>query len=196
MNQQATLRATIERHLADEGFAQDGGAAERWVVARVGPVPICIPNTAARRRAVPYHDANHVLSGYAHDLLGESEIGAWELGGGCRNYAAAWVLNWAALVPGLLFAPGRMFRAFVRGRRTGNLYGLDLDQVLDLPLTEVRRRFGIVATDYRPTVADFFLFAVVALLAPLVGLIPLVLAAATSPAWIAEGAHRHRRAAA
>lgn len=106
MNQQATLRVAIESHLAEEGFAPDGGVAERWAVTRVGPLPICIPNTAARRRAVPYHDANHVLSGYEH-----------------------------------------------------------------------------------------LLFAMVSLLAPLVGLIPFVLAVATSPAWLAEGAHRRRRAA-
>lgn len=194
MNQQATLKATIEAHLAEEGFGPDGGVAERWAVTRVGPVPICIPNTAARRKAVPYHDANHVVSGYEHDLVGESEIGAWELGGGCRGYVAAWVLNWAALVPGLVVAPRRMFRAFVRGRHSRNLYAFDLDQLLELPLAEVRHRCRLVASDDpTATIADGFLFAVVVALAPVVGSIPVVLAIVTSPAWLADGAHRHRR---
>ena len=191
--EQSSLRAAVESHLAEEGFGPDGGISERWAVTRVGPIPICIPNTATRRRAVPYHDANHVLSGYEHDLIGESEIGAWELGGGCRSYVAAWVLNWSALVPGLALAPKRMFRAFVRGRHTRNLYGFDLDEVKELPLGDLRRLCGLEDRPHRATMADYMTFALTVALAPVVAVVPLVLAIVTSPLWLAQGAHRQRR---
>lgn len=193
--QQATLRSAVASHLVEEGFGDDGGVNERWAVTRVGPVPICIPNMAMRRKAVPHHDANHVISGYDHDLIGESEIGAWELGGGCRRYVAAWVLNWSALVPGLVLSPRRMFRAFVRGRHSGNLYGHDLDDVRDLSLDDVRRLCALDGGEHRPTLSDCLAFALVVVLAPLVALIPVLVALLTSPVWLAEGAHRRRRVA-
>jgi hypothetical protein len=188
-----TLRQAVERHLAAEGFAPDGGLGDRWAVARVGPVPICVPNTALRRRAVPYHDANHVISGYGHDAVGEAAVGAWELGSGCGREPAAWVLNWSALVPGVVQAPRAVFRAFVRGRHTRNLYGTDLAQMMPLPVDEVRRRCGLDRGEVRATLADTCLFAATVALAPLVGLLPLAVSMVTSPVWIREGAHRRRR---
>lgn len=65
-----TLREVLAQHLADNGFRAD--LHDKWAVIRVGPIPMCITNVAARRRAVPYHDLNHVVSGYGHDGLGEA----------------------------------------------------------------------------------------------------------------------------
>lgn len=89
MDPDITLREALKLHLEEHGFVPDGGLDEKWVTVRVGPVPLCLPNTVSRRRATPFHDLNHVVSGYEHDAIGEAEISAWELGSGCKRYAAA-----------------------------------------------------------------------------------------------------------
>ena len=138
-----TLRQALRIHLAENGFPPDGGMSKKWEVVWAGPVPIGLPNIAARRRATPIHDLNHVVSGYGHDAMGEAENAAWELGGGCRDYVAAWVLNGGALGLGMARSPRRVFAAFVRGRQTRNLYGVETDAVIDLPLSVVRTMLGL-----------------------------------------------------
>lgn len=188
-----TLREAVEKHLADNGFPSDGGLSEKWAVIRLGPIPLCIPNIAARRRAIPYHDLNHVVSGYGNDDLGEAEIGAWELGSGCKDYFVAWILNWSALPLGLR-SPRRLYAAFVRGRRSRNLYGAHLDEVLDRSLGDVRAELG-VTLEFRGDATDLLLFVSLIILSPVVGLIPGLASVLTSPVWITKGAHRQRRTA-
>jgi hypothetical protein len=189
---QLTLREALGQHLAENGFAPDGGLSDRWTFVRFGPIPICIWNTPARKRAAPFHDLNHVVSGYGNDAVGEAEIGAWELASGCKRYFAAWVLNWSVFLLGLR-SPRRMFAAFVRGRRTKNLYGSDTDRLLDLPLGVVRSELEL-DRQVRPSGADLVLFAGAVLLSPLAGAIPSVISIVTSPLWFPSGAWRIRRA--
>ena len=120
------LREARERYFRENGFPEDGGYGARWVKFRMGPLRFAIPNTAARVRAVRYHDLHHVVTDYATDWRGEGEIGAWELASGCAGFVAAWILNTYALAIGLAVAPRAMWRAFLRGRRTRNLYPLSL----------------------------------------------------------------------
>jgi hypothetical protein len=189
-----TLRDALTEHRSTNGFAPDGGVQDRWAVFRLGPVAFCIPNLAVRRRALLRHDLNHVVSGYGHDLRGEAEVSAWELGSGCRRYLAAWVLAWSAIVAGVVMAPGRVFAAFVRGRRTTNLFGTDLDAVLDQPLDAARAMLGLNG-NCRARPADLLLFFLVVALGPLVGAIPVGLSILTSPVWLAQGAQRAPRGA-
>lgn len=188
-----TLREALRNHRAENGFPPDGGVGETWAPVRVGPIPICIPNVAARRRAIPFHDLNHLLTGYGHDDVGEAEIGAFELGSGCKGFVAAWILNWAALLLGVGRAPARVFAAFVRGRHTTNLYATDLDTVLDVPVVLVRSSLGL-DVEYRGRLRDLALFSAAVGLAPLVGAIPGIVALLTSPFWLARGAQRVHRA--
>lgn len=189
-----SLRDALRRHLLEEGFPADGGMNEKWGVVRVGPVPVCIPNIPARRRATPIHDLNHVLAGYGHDAVGEAEIGAWELGGGCGDYWVAWVLNWAAMLLGLVTAPGRLLQAFARGRQSGNLYGAAVEALLDLPVEVVRHELHL-DREHPVRLRDVALFAAVVCVAPVAGAIPAAATIVTSPWWIADGAHKHRRSA-
>jgi hypothetical protein len=187
-----TLRETLQRHLAENGFPADGGLSERWGVVRVGPIPLCIPNTKGRRRATPIHDLNHVLSGYGHDAIGEAEISAFELGGGCKKFLVAWMLDWGALLLGIT-RPKRLFAAFVRGRRTGNLYGKDAEALLDMPLVQVRADLGF-DNEHRGDFGDVIRFGGFLLLSPLVGALAAAPSILRSPLWLAEGAYRQRRA--
>ena len=145
-NESQTVRDARADYFRRAGFPSDGGDAQRWVILRVRGVPVsAFPNFAARRRSVKLHDVHHVLTGYDTSWIGEAEIGAWELGSGCRRHWVAWVLNAQAMVLGLLIAPRRTWRAFVRGRRSGNLYGsASLDEsLLDRTVGDLRREVGI-----------------------------------------------------
>ena len=81
------------------------------------------------------------MTGYTSTFKGETEIGAWEIASGCRHYWVAFVLDMQALMIGILFNPLGVYRAFVRGRRTKNLYYDEFSdlQLMDMPLQEIRK---------------------------------------------------------
>lgn len=152
MNQELPLRydGSLEvdearrRYYEANGFPPDGGDSESWVKVKVGFIPFWFPNSDARRRAVRLHDLHHVATEYDTDMIGEAEIGAWEVGAGCGRYWAAWMLNLMAMSYGLVFAPRRVSRAFRRGRKSTSLYhrgfGPDL---LEVTVADLRRQLGL-----------------------------------------------------
>lgn len=143
------------RYFADNGIAPDGGYADDWVHLKIGPVPVRFPNTAGRVRAVRFHDLNHVVTGYGTDLTGEAEIGAWEIASGCMRFPAAVVLNLLVMGPILFVAPGRIWRAFLRGRRSQNFYqGVWDDALLEREVGEARRALGLLAGSSQPSWED------------------------------------------
>ena len=130
----STVREARARYFAANGF-DERGYADRWVRLQAGPIPMYLPNTRSRVRAVRVHDVHHVVTGYDTSFVGEAAIGAWEIASGCADHGAAWILNLLALPIGLARAPGATFRAFVRGRRSGNLYRRTIDDtLLDQPV--------------------------------------------------------------
>ena len=139
-----SVREARARYFADNAFGDDGGYNDTWVVlARVGPIPLGFPNTPGRLRAVRYHDLHHLVTGYDTDFVGEAEIGAWELGGGCGSFTAAWVLNTLVLPIGAIRAPARTQQAWARGARARTLYDRPFDEaLLELPLAELREQIG------------------------------------------------------
>lgn len=138
-----TLREARDRYFAANRLG-DGGYDAAWVKLQAGPVPIFVPNTQARVRAVRFHDLHHPLTGYGTTWAGEAEIGAWEIASSCADHAAAWLLNLAALAIGVVIAPRLTFAAFVRGRHSRNLYRERFDEaLLAEPLADARRRLGL-----------------------------------------------------
>jgi len=139
----------------ENGFGEDGGYAKKWVRVQLGPVPLAFPNSPGRVRAVRYHDLHHVLTGYQTDVVGEAEIGAWEVASGCAGFWAAWLLNLQAMALGLLAgAPGRLWRAFLRGRRTRNLYRMAFDEaLLETRVGALRSRLGLDVVGTTPGAA-------------------------------------------
>jgi hypothetical protein len=153
------VRDARARYFEANGFG-DGGYDAKWVKLALGPVPFAFPNTAARVRAVRLHDLHHVATGYDTTLLGEAEIGAWEVGGSCRGFVAAWILNLYAMQLGFWISPAAVFRAFVRGRHSGNLYGGVWDErLLDERVGELRARLRLTGPAPPPTPADRAAFA-------------------------------------
>jgi hypothetical protein len=59
MSEVGTVREVIVRHRTESGIAADGGVSDRWVVLRLGHIPMPFLNTPARRKALALHDVNH-----------------------------------------------------------------------------------------------------------------------------------------
>jgi hypothetical protein len=167
-----TLRDARQQYFERNGFG-DGGYASRWVKLKAGPVSFYFPNTKARVRAVKLHDLHHILTEYETTWAGEAEIGAWEVASGCGRHYAAWILNLNAFALGLAMAPGAVYRAFIRGRRTRNLYaGQFQDSLLLRGVGDTRRELQLDSPSGLPSVQDRMAFvawavaAVGCLLAP------------------------------
>lgn len=141
---QRTLGDALEAHFAASGFGRQDYTA-RWAVAPLGPITLVFPNWPARARALSLHDLHHALTGYDTSLVGEAELGAYEVASGCGRHTVSWFLEHEVFSFGLLFAPRRVARAFLRGRRAGNLYGRREadDALLARPLDEVERELGL-----------------------------------------------------
>jgi hypothetical protein len=175
-----TLLEARTRYFEDNGFGEDGGYSDKWVrIELFGGLPVWLPNTPGRVRAVRYHDLHHVVTGYRTDMHGESEISAWELASNCKQEYAAWLLNTGGLIYGLITAPRDMFRAWVRGRHSNNLYGRAFDDVL--LGREVAAMRHELALDQQPRAT--FMDALTFGLASLAAVLPLLLAFA-AVAWL------------
>ena len=153
-----TLRQARQEYFDRNGLG-DGGYTARWVKFQMGPIPFAIPNTEARKKAVKLHDLHHVLTGYGTTWTGEAEISAWEIASGCRDYLVAWVINFFAFIIGLVIAPRAVYRAFLRGRHSGNFYGVRFQEhLLEKRVDETRRELRVDQTAL-PVLTDKLAFA-------------------------------------
>jgi len=135
-----------------EYFARNGFSTaayeDTWAHVRLFGIPIAFPNVRSRRRAIRFHDIHHLVTGYGTDPRGEAEIGAWEIAATFPDrglqFAAAWLLNTVMFALGLVLAPRRVYRAFVRGRHCTSLYRIGWsDALLDRDVDELRRELGL-----------------------------------------------------
>ncbi len=156
----ATIDDARERYFQFAGFESDGGYGARWVKLKIGPAQVAFPNTTCRVRSVKLHDVHHILTEYETTWTGEAEIAAWEVASGCRDHYVAWLLDLSAMAVGLAIAPRRTWRAFVRGRRSRNLYNGEFrDALLQRTVGELRRELEIPDAMPEPTSADVVSFA-------------------------------------
>ena len=155
MDDTQTLGAARAAYYESNHFGADGGDALEWVPIKVLGLTLKIPNSDGRRRAVRIHALHHVVTGYDTTLAGESEIGAWELASGCLRWPAATILTLFALGVGLVIAPGRLIKAWARGRHTQNLYGENgVEHLLPRRVTEIRTTLGLAGTAPRARLRD------------------------------------------
>lgn len=138
-----TVREAFERYLAINGFSTATYTAPT-VDIPIGPLTVPLPNTKGRQAIVRWHDLHHVVTGYGTDLVGEAEIGAWELRAGCTSLAA-YVYNGMAAATGLVIAPLRTLRAFRDAAGCTTLYRLELDfdEALARSVGELRAMTGV-----------------------------------------------------
>ena len=137
-----TLGEARKLYFELNGFGEDGGYEERWIKVKVWRLPVWLPNTEGRRKAVRLHDLHHILTEYPTTWRGEAEISAWEIGGGgLRRYYAGWLLDLMNVAQGLVINPRGLYRAFMRGRGSTNLYSEEFtDELLAHRVGEFRER--------------------------------------------------------
>jgi hypothetical protein len=158
----------------------DGGHSSSYVrIELTKKILLYIPNFDARRKAVFKHDIHHIATGYTSTFKGETEISAWEIASGCRHYWVAWVLDMQAIMIGMLFNPLGVYKAFVKGRRTKNLYNDAFadEQLMDMPLSEIKE--SLLLTNYpqkkKGNLIDLILFLLMLLLGVVYAALSLVL---------------------
>ncbi len=164
---QRIMEALAEFYRVND-YGDDGGASARWIRVKLKPLPLSfyIPNFDARKHALRLHDIHHLATGYQTNLAGEAEIAAWEIGGSCTTYWAAWLLNFSAFCYGWVCLPRRVFRAFVRGRCTRNLYHEGWrDRFLDGTIGRMRQHLELDQITPSARLADITIYLASVMLA-------------------------------
>jgi hypothetical protein len=127
-----TVQAALDAYLLANGFSVEAYHAPTFQLTILGRVRE-FPNSPQRQWAIPLHDLHHVATGYGTDFAGEAEIGAWELGAGCRT-PIVYLLNIIAVAFGMVLSPVRVWRAFGHGLRARTLYRMAIDRSACLAL--------------------------------------------------------------
>jgi hypothetical protein len=158
-----TPKELLDKFYKDYGLPPDGGQSDSRVkIEAFKGFHFFIPNFKARKKAVLKHDTHHLLTEYSSHFIGESEISAWEIASGCKKYWPAFFIDLSGMMIGLLFDFRGVYRAFVRGRRSANLYHdiLNAELVNRTPLKELRNKLHIPPPDSMPKAgfSDFALF--------------------------------------
>ena len=150
------------RYFELNNFGKDGGYDERWIKVKVWHIPIWLPNTAGRVRAVKLHDLHHVLTEYPTTWRGEAEISSWEIGaGGVGKYYAGWLLDLMSVAQGVVVNPQGVYRGFMRGRVSKNLFSKEFsDDVLERKVGEYREYLNLNTDPTLPTARDYFAFVI------------------------------------
>lgn len=177
----AVVGDALVRHYATHGLPTDGGASDPWFRVRIGPFTLRLPNPPARRRAVFFHDVNHIVTGYNTTFSdGEMTIAAFEVGSGCGPFWIAWFINLTMFALGLLVRPRAVFQAFVRGRQTASIYHRQEDRsaIAAMSVAELRTLLRLDAMPPAARFVDRLSFGAWAVVAGLVILTPLLAAVA------------------
>jgi hypothetical protein len=176
-----SLGDALARHYRAHGLPLDGGEHDRTFRVRLGRVTLRLPNPPSRRRAVFFHDVNHVLTGYDTSFAGgEMEIAAFEISSGCGSFWMAWGINLTMFALGLLTAPRRAYAAFVRGRHVASVYRRREDRAMLSAMT-VAGLMALMKIDQAPSAAttqDRVWFVGWAVVALLVLVLPVLVAVA------------------
>ncbi|MGQ0648423.1 MAG: hypothetical protein ACT4P7_12720 [Gemmatimonadaceae bacterium] len=188
-----TIGEALARHYMAHGLAPNGGEDNPWFDVQIGPLRIPLPNPPARRRAVFFHDVNHVLTGYNTRFAdGEMAIAGFEVGAGCGRALIAWFINLVLMAVGLVLRPRTTYRAFIRGGRSASIYERREQRgtMLAMSVGDMRKLvavappFPAVAANARET-ARFVAWSSVALV-----LVVAMFALFAGAAWIAVAAVR------
>ena len=139
-----TLQEELAAFYKRNGFGPVVGARPRTVPVFTGCLLVPMPNIEVRHRYLKYHDLHHLVTGYTVGRIGEGEVSAWELGSGSAfTSPTLGIMNLIALSTGLVLQPRRMWRAFVRGTKSLNLYSAkvraDVDAGRWADVAELRR---------------------------------------------------------
>ncbi len=167
---QMTLDRARRLYFRVNNFGEDGGYNDRWIKVKVWRLPVWLPNTEGRVRAVKLHDLHHVLTEYPTTWRGEAEISAWEVGtGGPCRYYAGWRLDLLGIAQGLVVNPRGVYRGFMRGRKSLNLFSMEFrDEILKNRVGEYRHRLRLDNLPEPPNLKDRLAFVFWALISAII----------------------------
>jgi hypothetical protein len=168
-----SLHEELSAFYQRSGFGEVVGARPCTVKVYTGCMLVPMPNIEARRRYLKYHDLHHLITGYGVGRIGEGEVSAWELGTGSMFVSPTLgLMNLIALSTGLVLQPGRMWRAYQRGRKSWNLYPPGIRTKVDAgrwqDVASLRTAFLEVRAPAVPTVVQAVPFACYSAMAALI----------------------------
>lgn len=167
---QQVVRDAMQTYFKTHNLGEEGGLNKMWGKIKVGPIYLPILNIPARRKALVFHDIHHIVTGYSGEWEGEVSISAWEISTGCGKYWAAWILDLWGMAIGLFIYPKSVYKAFLRGRKTKNLYrnNISHNEALSMQIKELQDRLLLSAYEEKATTSkeklDFILYSVGAFL--------------------------------
>jgi hypothetical protein len=158
-NSSKLIKEALGSFYRKHDFSEDGGKNEKIVKIKLGKWYFILPNTQGRKRALLFHDIHHVVTGYSVKFKGEAEIGAWEIGSKCKGYFTAFFLDFMAFTVGLFIYPRSVYRAFMRGRHSINLYHnmIEKEALLNMSIKEARTLLKLDISD-KSYLTDVFIF--------------------------------------
>ena len=140
----------------------DGGIHDTAVkVELLKGIFVYLPNFNARKKVLFKHDVHHLLTGYSAKMKGETEISAWELSTGCAHNWFAFAINTYSMVNGAFFNMKGIWKAWVRGRYSSNLYKkYDDEQLLLKNVADLKKEMGLSEENSRksPGFSSFLSF--------------------------------------
>jgi len=174
-----TLRKAMQEFYAKNGFALDGGASgDTWSPIGCRALKVHLPNFEWRRKAIPFHDLHHVITGYGFSPAGEFEMAAWEFAAGRYPNINTTLFCLPLISMGAIATPRRTWRAFIRGRRSKTLYSVsNFDSLLDRTIEEMRVEV-LPEAEVKATLRDYCRFAALTSASALLTLSPIAILAA------------------
>ena len=133
------VRVGRDRYLAQNNLNLSSYTARKFPVYFF-KWPIWVPNPGY----LPVHDLHHVVTGYSTGLIGEAEISAYELRGGCGS-VMIFILCVGAILLAAFVAPKRIWKAWRNSRGAQNLYRTDIpyESLLDMSIGDLRQHLGL-----------------------------------------------------
>ncbi|SET29206.1 hypothetical protein [Stigmatella erecta] len=133
---------------------------KNWIKGSIGPLTVYTWNSPARKRTLPLHDIHHLVTEYGVDWQGETQVAGWELGSNCANCLVGWYFDLFVLFQSMFFAPRKALQAFLRGRRSRNLFQQTYHEgMLAENLGALRSRLGVPMEEVKATPKDLAVFA-------------------------------------
>lgn len=134
-----TVRAARDRYLAENALSVESYNAPSLPIY-VGRWAVQVPNPGY----LPWHDLHHAVTGYRTGLIGEAEISAYELRGGCGS-VMVFILCVGAIFFASFLAPRRIWRAWKRAKGASTLYHTKLpyETLLEMSVSDLRELLRI-----------------------------------------------------
>jgi len=176
------INQALKEFYKQSGFEPDTGKRPAFVEVFVGCLLIPLPNVETRRKYIKYHDLHHVINNYDATQVGEGEVSAWELGTGSLLHPILMFMNLIAISTALAVSPKRVFKAYLVGCKSRNLYCPKvrhrIDEQEDLSVDTLRQEFincrcsdGWIALKFIP----FVFYAILSVLIHIVMVIPALI---------------------